>query len=469
MRGLGNEQYGLYALMTGFIAYSFTFNIGRAITKYVAEYGATGATEKISQIISATFFLSLTVATVGGLTIVFLARPLVFDILQIQAEVREETVIAFYLAALCIWLLILGQVFSAVVQARHRFDVFSIITTLTNAVLIIGNVALVWLGYRFYHLVLWNAAAFFLSGAAFFIFARRLEPETKINLKFDKKIFTLAVKFGINVAAYQIFANILFIWERIVITRIEGADELTHYAVPMTIAVYIHAFISSITLNFVALSSALFAERSIEEMETIYRRVTKIVGFLVVFLCVALAVAGKPILTNWIDLKFAEAATEVFILQIIIFGSLAAMIVAWQFIEGFGHPFYNMMFNLVWLLISAPLMYVLTRRFGIEGTALAKLAGGIIIPFAIILIERKIFGRVLWNLWARIFLLLGAAGIAAGFAEYFILKTFSQNWLTIFSAIAASGLIYLLIVWFLFYFSPEEKRWLKGKLIKDFA
>ena len=53
VRGLGNEQYGFYALMTGFIAYSFTFNIGRAITKYVVEFNAVGEKDKVSGIISA--------------------------------------------------------------------------------------------------------------------------------------------------------------------------------------------------------------------------------------------------------------------------------------------------------------------------------------------------------------------------------------------------------------------------------
>lgn len=455
--------------MIGFIAYSFTFNIGRGITKYVAEFSAKNENEKISQIISATFFLSLAVATIGSLILVVAANFLVYDVLQIQTDAREETVIAFYLAALCIWLLIIGQVFSAVVQASHRFDVFSIITTLTNAVLILGNLALVWLGFKFYHLVLWNAATIFFSGLAFFRFAKKLQSETKISFKFDKKMFRLAAKYGINVAGYQVFGNLLFVWERIIITRILGAEDLTHYVVPMTIAIYISAFVSSITLNFVAFTSQFFARNQLRELEMIYRRVTKIVVVMVVFLCVSLSVAAKPILANWIDLQFAESAAEVFIIQIIIFGALACLIVAWQFIEGFGYPIYNMMFSLCWLIISVPLILILTKSSGIEGTALARLAGEITIPVVIILIERKIFGRVLWDLWRRILILLGLAGLAAGCAEYFILNSFANNWFVILSAIFGSGLLYLLIVWLTAYFSPDEKLWLKEKLTKGFA
>lgn len=469
VRGLGKEQYGLYTLIIGFIAYSFTFNIGRAIIKYVAEFSAKDENEKISQIISATFCISLTVATIGSLILILAANFLVYDVLQIQTDAREETVLAIYLAALCIWLLIIGQVFSAVVQAAHRFDVFSIITTLTNTVLILGNLALVWLDFKFYHLVLWSAATICFSGLAFFYFAKKLQPETKISFKFDKQIFRLAAKYGINVAGYQFFGNLLFICERIIITRVLGAEDLTHYAVPMMIAVYISAFISSITLNFVAFTSQFFARNQLRELEAIYRRVTKIVVVMVVFLCVSLSVAAKPILVNWMDLKFAEASAEVFIIQIIIFSTLACLIVAWQFIEGFGYPIYNMMFSLCWLIISAPLILIFTKIYGIEGTALARLAGEITIPVFIILIERKIFGRVLWDLWRRILILLGLAGFAAGCAEYFILNSFANNWFVVFSGIFISGLLYLLIIWLTAYFSPDEQLWLKEKLTKGFA
>ncbi len=469
VRGLGGEQYGLYTLIIGFIAYSFTFNIGRAVTKYVAEFGAKGETEKISQITSATFFLSLGVATIGSLTIILAANFLVHDVLQIQPEAREETVFALYLAALCIWLLIVGQIFGATIQALHRFDIFSVITTLTNTVFILGNLALVWLGFKFYHLVLWNAITVFFSGAAFFYFAKKLQPATKINFNFDRQMFLLAAKYGVNVAGYQIFGNLLFIFERIVITRIRGAEDLTHYAVPMTIAIYINAFISSFTLNFVAFTSQFFARRQLKELEIIYRKITKIVIAAVVFVCVSLTIAAKPILANWIDPEFAEAAAGVFVIQIIIFSLLACLIIAWQFIEGFGYPVYNMMFSLLWLIISVPLMLVLTSRYGIEGTAFARLAGEITIPIFIILIEKKIFGRILWDLWKRIFIFVSLAGCAAAAAEYFVLNSFINNWLVIFGAMLLSGSIYLAIIWFPTFFSIDEKLWIKEKITKIFG
>src|SRR5450755_176556 len=67
VRTLGNKDYGIYALVLGFIGYSFTFSFGRAITKYIAEYRITGESEKIRDVISASFFINLVVGLIGVL------------------------------------------------------------------------------------------------------------------------------------------------------------------------------------------------------------------------------------------------------------------------------------------------------------------------------------------------------------------------------------------------------------------
>ena len=187
VRGLGNEQYGFYALMTGFIAYSFTFNIGRAVTKYVVEFNAAGEKEKVSQIISATFFLSLFVATIGSLFLVFISEILVDKVLLIDAASRENTIFALRIAALCIWLMIIGQVFIAVVQATHRFEIYSLITTINNVLLILGNVFLVWKGFGFIYLVGWNAFTLLFSSICFYYCREKIRTGNKIYFRFRKR------------------------------------------------------------------------------------------------------------------------------------------------------------------------------------------------------------------------------------------------------------------------------------------
>ncbi len=469
VRGLGNEQYGLYALMTGFIAYSFTFNIGRAITKYVVEYNVAGEKEKVSKIISATFFLSLLVAVAGSLILIFLSETLVTNVLLIESASSENTIFGLRIAALCIFLMIIGQVFIAVVQATHRFDVYSLITTVTSSLLIVGNVILVWKNFGFIALVEWNALTLLFSAVAFYLAAKKIEPETKITFGFGREMFFTSLKYGLSVAGHQIFANIQLLYERMLITRIAGPDKMTNYVVPMTMSIYILIFMSNLTLNLMPYTSELFAKNRIDELEIIYRRLTKFVCTIVVFICVALAVGSFSLLSNWIDAAFAEASYKVFIFQLATFGLLACMIISWQFIEGFGLPVYNTASGFSWLIISIPLMFILTNNYGIWGTALARLLAEMTIPVSIMLVERKIFGKILGDLWLKIIGILGIAAIISGWAENYLLNSFSTNWLSLVFSIFVAGTIYLLIVWFSNFYSAEEKIWMKNQVKKVFV
>ena len=469
VRGLGNEQYGFYALMTGFIAYSFTFNIGRAITKYVVEFNAVGEKDKVSGIISATFFLSLLVATVGSLTLILISETIVDSVLLIDAASRDHIIFALRVSSLCIWLMILGQVFIAVVQATHRFDVYSLITTVNNVILICGNVFLVWKGFDFVYLVGWNAFTLFLSGVSFYIFARRLEPGTKITFRFGREMFNTSLKYGLSVAGHQIFANIQLLFERMLITRLAGADKMTNYVVPMTMSVYILVFMSSLTMNLMPYTSELFAKKRFDELEVIYRRLTKIVCTIVVFICVSLAVGSYSLLTNWIGASFAEESYLVFIFQLATFGLLACMIISWQFIEGFGLPVYNTFSGLSWLIISAPLMYVFTSSHGIWGTALARLIGEITIPISILLVEKKIFGKILGDLWLKIIGVLSIAALVGGAAEKLLLDYFATNWLSLLFSIFVCGVLYLSVILISGFLSEDEKNWMTSQVKKVFV
>ena len=114
-------------------------------------------------------------------------------------------------------------------------------------------------------------------------------------------------------------------------------------------------------------------------------------------------------------------------------------------------------------------MLVFTNSHGIWGTALARLIGEITIPVSILLVEKKIFGKILSDLWLKIIALLGLAAIIAGIGEKFLLEYFSISWISLLFSISIFGFIYLGILWFTKYFSEEEKFWISNQVKKVFT
>lgn len=454
VRSLGHEDYGIYALVLGFIAYSFNFNVGRAITKYIAEYRANGETGKISEVIAATLFLNLTVGGIGLGTIILTADFLVKSVFKIPLEAQEKTVYALYLAALTIFFLMLSQVFNAILQGIHRFDVYAKIYNANNILLISGNLALALAGFGLLPLLTWNLSLTIISAIVSALAAKRLLPEFSLKPNFRRETLNLVFSYSSGVIAYQILANLLLLFERGWITGKLGAESLTFYVVPMMLALYIHGFIASLVLVIFPLASELKDEK--EKLLRLYQKATKIVAFLAIFLGASLIVEGKLFLTLWIGADFAERSATLLILHTVTFTLLAIEIVAWQMTEGLGYPKYNFYLFVICFIISICGMIGLIGDYGNFGVALARTVGFGTLFLSIFYVEKRFFGKIQVGFWLKLFAILAVSTFLAVLVEYFLTAKLGVSWISLIVSGLAGGAAYCLTAWLLGFVSEDE-------------
>ncbi len=462
VRALGDSDYGIYALVIGFIGYSFTFSIGRAITKFIAEYRANGESEKIRDVISATFFINIAVGVLGVLAIGLSAKWLVRDVFRIAEPAQDKTVLAMYIAALIIFCTMLNQVFNAVLQGIHRFDVYSKIFNISSFALLLGNLVLALLGYGLLVLLVWNLIITFLTSVLFAVSAKRLLPEFGITFRLKSETVKLVLRYSSGIIGYQILANFLLLFERGWITRQLGSESLTYYVVPMMLGMYIHGFISSLMLVIFPLASELKNDK--EKLLRLYLTATKIVCFLVVFAAVSLIVDSYSFLRLYMGTEFAENSWKLLILHVITFSSTAIATISWQMTEGLGYPNYNFKVFIICLIIGVTLMITLTDLYGNFGIGIARLVGFCTIFFSIFYVEKWFFGAVQKMFWAKN---IGSLAVAAGFAaaaQFLITKNFNVNWLSFILSVGCGGIIYLTVLWILDFVTADEKILLKGIL-----
>lgn len=461
---LGAKDYGIYALVLGFIGYSFAFGIGRAITKYVAEYRSSGETEKIRDVISATFFINVAVGLVGVGLIFLSADRIVTDVFKIGEDEQSKTVTALYIAAAIIFFTMLNQVFNAVLQGIHRFDVYSKILNASNFALLSGNLALAWFGYGLLVLLGWNLLIICLTCTVFAVGAKRLLPEFGISFRYKRETLSLVLKYSSGIIGYQILGNFLLLFERGWIIRQLGAENLTYYVVPMTLGLFIHGFISSLMLSIFPLVSELNNDK--EKLLRLYTKATKITCLPVVFLATTLIIESRYFLSLWVGEIFAEKSSDLLVLHTITFGLAAILTVSWQLTDGLGFTNYNFRLFSICLLLTVVLIIVLTPEYGNYGIAIARLVGFGAIFFSIFYVEKWIFGAVQIKFWLALIGKLAFAAIVCGLVEKFLIMNLPQTWLSLFLAIGFGGIVYCILLWILKYISFEEKLLLKRVLTK---
>jgi O-antigen/teichoic acid export membrane protein len=455
VNALGDQDYGIYALVLGFVGYSFNFSFGRAITKYIAEYRAVGDDEKIPDIISSAFFINILVGLLSVSVFCLTSRWLVESVFKIEPEAQNKATIALYTASTIIFFTMQNQIFSSILQGIHRFDVYSKIFNLNNFALLLGNLLLAVNGYGLLSLFYWNLTVTVLTCLIYAFAAKRFMPDFKLIFRFRGEILRLIIKYSAGIIGYQILSNFLLLFERGWISSRLETKSLTYYVVPMLLSFYIHGFISSLTLVLFPLSSELNKDK--KKLLSLYTKATKIVCFFVFFLGTTLISESNIFLTLWMGPVFAEKTSVLLVIHTITYSLLAIQIVSWQMTEGLGYPSYNCYLFMICLIVSLSLMVGLTQNFGLEGIAFGRMAGYAAIFFSIFYVEKWFFGKVQLNFWAKILSVLLTASVFAAVIEKSIVEFFSISWLSFLTATVVGGVVYSLIVWILGFIKEDEK------------
>lgn len=463
VKALGAQEYGVYQLILGFVGYSFNFNFGRAITKYIAEFRANDENEKIPDLISSAFLINLAVGLFSVAVICFFADWFVLFVLKIDVGARDSSVTALYIASAIIFFTVLNQLFNSILQGIHRFDVYSKVFNLNNFVLLMGNLLLAVYGYRLIGLFVWNLVVTAVTCIVFAASAKKLLPEFNFDLKFRSNAAKLIIKYSSGVIGYQILSNFLMLFERGWIIRRLGSESLTYYIVPMNLAINVQALIASLVLVTFPLASEL--KNDAEKLLRLYIKATKLVLLLVAFMATTLIVESKLFLSLWMGAEFSEQSWLLLIIHTVTFSIIAIQTVSWQMTEGLGHPNYNFRLFLLCLLISLALMIGLVTDYGNTGVAIGRMAGYAAIFISVFYVENWFFKKILWKFWLKALAILAAASIVTAFVENFIMQNFLQNWLVFIGATVCGMIVYVCIVLLMGFISEDEKFLLK-KLLK---
>lgn len=441
IRSIGVEHYGIYALVLGFVAYSFSFNIGRALTKYIAEYRLSGEFAKINRLISATLFISVVFGILGIILICGLAHWYVYDISRLAGDSAETAMQAMFIASAIVFFTLISVVYDSILQGLHRYDVYSKLFNLNSIVLAAGNVALVLAGFGVIALLVWNIAVTIATTAMYFFAVRRLLPNFEFAVGFDRNDVRKIVFFSGWLVGYQIFGNFLLLFERAWVTRKFGLDAVSFYVVPMTLGIYVQNLVVSLLLALFPLASEL--QNDHERLLKLYEKSTKLTCAIVVFAALTLIVESNTLLSLWIDPNFAAQSSRLLVLHTLTFGVLAVGTVSWRMMEGIGRASYNFFVVSAMCVLTLVLFFILTPRFGLEGVGAARTAAFSFTLISILYVEKLVVEKVLLGFWIGLAARLAAAAVIAVAVQMTVGYLFGPTWPGFVLGVGVSAAAYL--------------------------
>ncbi len=439
-RSLGSERYGLFALVLVLANYLtiVDFGFGWGIIKFVAEYVAKADFQRLQGAIRVAVWMSLVIGVLMAIGLVSLGPWLARSVFNVPPTQTDVVATGIALAGVFAILVLQCNVLAGILKGLQRFDLVVAFGSLTTTFRMVGYVLLLMWGYGLLSLWIVTIAGMLVLALAYRSCIKRLIPGISLFPRFERSAFRTIFSFSVFSFGTRLLTMPYFYLDKLFIGMLLPVAALSYYVIPFNLAQRIGGVGGMmVSVLFPSVSERAHDRRRFEEL---YRRTAPVAYALILPLILVAITAGPHFLGYWIDAKFAGLASLPLILVAVGVGVITLGSIDGTFIEGIGKPKIRTIIYAVLAVISLPLCYFLTGRFGINGTAvticLAFSLGGVLEVLYHQIAVMKNWWYVKRILPATI--TLTVLGLAAGWSARFFM---SGLW----STIGVGVLLYLLL------------------------
>lgn len=375
IRGLGTERYGALTLIWMVIGYFslFDLGLGRALTREVADKLGRGHVGEIPSLFWTSLGLILVLGVVGGLAVAIVSPWLVEEVLKIPAELRSETLKAFFLLSVSFPFLISTAGLGGILAAFQRFDLINLIRIPMNAFMFVGPLLVLPFSKSLYPI----AGVLALGRAIFWLvhllICLRVIPALRTKISFAPSKMVPLLRFGGWVTASNVVGPLTVMADRFLICVLLSVSAVAYYATPYELVARLALIPGAlVSVLFPAFASSLVQDR--DHAVRLYRRGLTYIFFMMAPLILMIEALARPGLNLWLGNEFAEHSASVlqWLAMGVLINSMAQM--PFALLQGAGRPDLTAKLHLIELPLGLLTTWWLIGRYGIDGAAMAWVA-----------------------------------------------------------------------------------------------
>ena len=451
---LGTARFGILTLTWVLIGYLslLDLGLGRALTKLVAEKLGLGLTEEIPTLVWTALFVMVLLSIVMSLILGLLSGWIVYELLNIPPELREEARWSFLLLTIFVPVVVVSVGFRGILEAYQRFDMVNAVRIPLGVFSFAIPLAVIPFTIDLPVIIIAFLIVRLLATAAQFFFCHRIVSGLFAGFSVQPAIFGNLLRFGSWMTISNVVNPILVYADRFFIGAYLSVAAVAFYATPSE-AITQLALVSAALMSvmFPAFSASFHVDRS--RSAFLLDRSLKYVFiaiFPVVFLLVCFAYEGLRI---WLNEEFAQNSFRVCQLLAagVFFTCLGQM--PYALIQGSGRPDLTGKLHLCELPIYILLLTVAIKWAGINGAALLWALRAMVDTTILYFIAQKLLGNDKLRTPPKLTWLMSALVLLGVFAMMGSLNLRIAGAVTILVLFAWLGLRYLL--------SSQEMAFLK--------
>lgn len=308
IRGLGEDQYGLWILILAVfgIGSMLDFGLSSGLARYISRATATDDSDDILAHFNTGFFIYCAIGF-AALLLSFAAALICFLVIQEQQLAKlVATVVA--VLGLNLTLRFLTLAFRGILTAHLRYDFYSIAASVG---LLLANLGIFWLishgsGIRGIAVVVLVASV--IESLLIIMFAKVTFPKLRISLaQFDDDARSRLMSYGWKTLLCQIGNILIFRVDPLIISTVLFTSANTFYSVGSRLNEYFKQLVSSLIGNMSPVFSQREGEGDFHAIREIFLHITKVSTFVSVFIGTSLIFYGDEFILRWLGPRFIES------------------------------------------------------------------------------------------------------------------------------------------------------------------
>ncbi len=443
---LGSDVFGVWILINAVIGLGgvMSLGFGEATVRYVALYRGQNKMGDVLRIINTTLSLYAVIGLVSGVAVIVAAPLIESTAFKLAGPIKSDAILALQLAGVALIVTAYLKTYEAVINGFERFDLTARVGIVTRSFIILGNVALVLMGYGLPLLI--GCAVIGLMGqtVAYFIMCRRLfTPELPIMSMPDLETAREIAGFGVQ-TWLQICAGALnTLADRFLVAMLIDPSAAGIYAICLQLAQQIHLLlIRGLAFMMPATSRDAAGIDSDRKKLDSYRAGTTLVLLMTGAIALPMYALAGQILQIWLGGEFSIAGAETLRLMTMYFPLWGAMVPMFYLLNGAGFPGWNTTATIGHSIAGLALAGALLPAMGLTGAASARIFALPIMFLTIWAGHRYVLNGNGWPTSLKLFGWLAVLGLTAWGAEQITSQWVPATFVGVFGAglfLALSG------------------------------
>ena len=374
VRALGNERFGILALVWVVFGYFglFDLGLGRTTTRYVADCLGRNDSAKLPGYVWTTVALQTAIGIAAALLSHLAAPFIVRRVLNIPAGFEAETILTVRLVGWSLPVMFVSSSFRGVLEAAQRFDLVNAVKVPVNVLFYVLPLAGVAMGFALpgivVLLVVSRAAALLVWGAMALRVLPALATRPVLERALVRPLFSFSGWLGLSSILWAVTTSI----DRLIIGSLITVEAVTFYSAPYEAINRIGVVPGSLSMVLFPAFSFLDAGGRTETTESLFARSSKFLLLSTGPFFILLMFFAGDLLRLWLGPEFA--AQSAFVVQVLSAGFLinTVMTVPNNYLIGIGRVDVAPKYQAFELVVFAALTWLGAKSWGIKGVAAAQ-------------------------------------------------------------------------------------------------